>query len=351
MSNTNNTMQTQTSSALHNDTVSLCSVSKYQEIQRLQKKARLLKVSSMTGLKALQLNFKTLSDVLKDFCRVPSFKRTFSKDMDLLEKHLTKEILNEINCKTALTKLRTMFENAFISELRERLQKYIVFNAQSFKDTMIDSEVQSNTVKALNVDSVFMENTCSGKENSNYETVFNKSVNESSLDSETKDVHAIKYKMSKAKEKCITYFHSLHSHIQVPLKEDFKGTHIEHRFKRAFMSLFGQDDDTFTSTMFLNVDQLQKQLDKDKFQEDGSMAAFWVINRQFQKFIDSKFSLDYDSQMTDKYFVEYTRIKVKHFRDTLLQLMGNVEKFVAKRTRHQRQYDRRVNKRQMQMRE
>nr|GFA30655.1 hypothetical protein [Tanacetum cinerariifolium] len=86
------------------------------------------------------------------------------------------------------------------------------------------------------------------------------------------------------------------------------------------MSLFGQDDDTFTNTMFLNVDQLQKQLDKDELQEDGSMAAFWVINRQFQQLIDSKFTLDYDSQMADK-------------------------------TRHQRQYDRKVNKRQMQPQE
>ncbi|GJZ71115.1 hypothetical protein Tco_0634966 [Tanacetum coccineum] len=117
------------------------------------------------------------------------------------------------------------------------------------------------------------------------------------------------------------------------------------------MSLFGQDADTFTSIMLLNVDQLQNQLDKDNFQEDGSMAAFLMINRQFQKFIDLKFTLDYDSQMSNKYFVEYTRIEVKHFRDTLLQHMGNVKKFVAERTCHQRQYDRRVNKRQMQTQE
>ncbi|GJX36500.1 hypothetical protein Tco_0248057 [Tanacetum coccineum] len=117
------------------------------------------------------------------------------------------------------------------------------------------------------------------------------------------------------------------------------------------MSLFGQDVDTFTSTIILNEDQLQNQLDKDEFQEDGSMAAFWVVNNQFQKFIDSQFTLDYDSQITDKYFVEYTRIEVKHFRDTLLQHMGNVKKSVAERTRHQRQYDRRVNKRPMQTQE
>ncbi|GJS70207.1 hypothetical protein Tco_0703048 [Tanacetum coccineum] len=131
-----------------------------------------------------------------------------------------------------------------------------------------------------------------------------KSVKESNLDSAIKDVRAIKYKMSKSKERCMAYFRSLHSHLQVLYKEDLKGTHIEHGFKRAFMSLFGQDVDTFTSTMLLN----------------------------FQKFIDSQFYLDYDSQMTDKYIVEYTGIEVKHFRDTLLQHMGNVKKSVAERT-------------------
>ncbi|GKF23195.1 hypothetical protein Tco_0075517 [Tanacetum coccineum] len=132
-------------------------------------------------------------------------------------------------------------------------------------------------------------------------------------------------------------------------KDDLKGTRIEHGFKRAFMSLIGQDVDTFTRTMFLSVDQLQKQLDKDEFQEDGSMTAFWVVNNQFQKFIDSKVTLDYDSQMTDTYFVEYTGIEVQHFRDTLLQHLGNVKKSVAEITRHQRQYERRVSLMQIMM--
>ncbi|GJU79411.1 hypothetical protein Tco_1281776 [Tanacetum coccineum] len=55
--------------------------------------------------------------------------------------------------------------------------------------------------------------------------------------------------------------------------------------------------------------------------------------------------------MIDTYFVEYTRLEVQHFRDTLLQHLGNVKKSVAERTRHQRQYKRRVNKRQMQTQE
>nr|GEV81967.1 hypothetical protein [Tanacetum cinerariifolium] len=98
--------------------------------------------------------------------------------------------------------------------------------------------------------------------------------------------------------------------------------------------------------MFLYVDQLQNLLDKDEFQEDKSMAAFWVLNNQFQKFIDWQYFLDYDSEMTKKFFVEYTGIKVKQFRETPLLHMGNVKKSVAERTRHKKQYDKRMNERQ-----
>nr|GEX72126.1 hypothetical protein [Tanacetum cinerariifolium] len=81
------------------------------------------------------------------------------------------------------------------------------------------------------------------------------------------------------------------------------------------------------------------------------MAAFWMIDNQFQKFIDWQYFMDYDSQMTEKFFAEYTRIKVTQFRETLLQHMGNVKKSVAKRAHHQRQYERRVSNRQMQTQE
>nr|GEU71580.1 hypothetical protein [Tanacetum cinerariifolium] len=140
--------------------------------------------------------------------------------------------------------------------------------------------------------------------------------------SETKDVHAIKYEMSKSKHRCMAYFRSLHSHLQVLSKEDLKGTRIEHGFKWAFMSLFGQDNENFTSTMLLNIDQLQKQLDKDEFQEDGFMATFWV---------DMGNALDDGLVVTESNGIE------SKMQDE------------SSRTRHKRQYDRRVNKRQMQM--
>ncbi|GJT12053.1 hypothetical protein Tco_0859095 [Tanacetum coccineum] len=55
----------------------------------------------------------------------------------------------------------------------------------------------------MKVDFLVIQNTCSEKEDSNSENASNKLVKECSLNSETKDVHAIKYKMSKAKQSCM----------------------------------------------------------------------------------------------------------------------------------------------------
>nr|GEY11996.1 hypothetical protein [Tanacetum cinerariifolium] len=75
--------------------------------------------------------------------------------------------------------------------------------------------------------------------------------------------------------------------------------------------------------MFLNADQLKKQRDKEEFQEIGSMAAF-------------------------KYFRKYTQLEIQRFRYTLIQHMEYVKKSTDKRALHKREYDSRVNERQMQ---
>ncbi|GJY98169.1 hypothetical protein Tco_0515079 [Tanacetum coccineum] len=116
----------------------------------------------------------------------------------------------------------------------------------------------------------------------------------------------------KAKKSFMVSFRLLHSHLKLLSNNDLKGTRTECGFKRAFATLFYQDVQIFTDTMFLNVDQLQKQLDKEEFQENGSMAAFRVLETQFQKFIKPRFSLDDDDDgiMTQKYFLAYTGIEM-----------------------------------------
>ncbi|GKA17718.1 hypothetical protein Tco_0697555 [Tanacetum coccineum] len=79
------------------------------------------------------------------------------------------------------------------------------------------------------------------------------------------------------------------------------------------------------------------------------MAAFKVLETQFQKFIKSRILLDdEDVIMTRKYFLEYTQLEVQQFRDTLIQHMEFVKKSIDKRALHKREYESRVNEIQMQ---
>ncbi|GJR47559.1 hypothetical protein Tco_1315662 [Tanacetum coccineum] len=101
--------------------------------------------------------------------------------------------------------------------------------------------------------------------------------------------------------------------------------------------------------MFLNIDQLEKQLDNEEFQEIGSMTAFKVLETQFQMFIKSRIYLDDEYVvMTRNYFLKYTQIEIPELRDTLIQHMESVKKLIDARAQHKREYESRVNKRQMQ---
>nr|GEX85155.1 hypothetical protein [Tanacetum cinerariifolium] len=81
----------------------------------------------------------------------------------------------------------------------------------------------------------------------------------------------------KAKKSCMVSFLQLHSHLKRLSQNNLQGTQTESGFKCAFATIFGQDIETFIGTMFLNVEQLEKQPDKEDFQDIGSMAAFNVL--------------------------------------------------------------------------
>ncbi|GJV24125.1 hypothetical protein Tco_1376820 [Tanacetum coccineum] len=108
-------------------------------------------------------------------------------------------------------------------------------------------------------------------------------------DSEEQQMQQIQ---DKVKKSCMVSFRQLHSHLKLLSNNDLKGTRTECGFKRAFATLFGQDVESFTGTMLLNMDQLEKKLDNEEFQEIRSMAAFKVLETQFQMFIKSQIYLD-----------------------------------------------------------
>ncbi|GKF08897.1 hypothetical protein Tco_0043121, partial [Tanacetum coccineum] len=79
------------------------------------------------------------------------------------------------------------------------------------------------------------------------------------------------------------------------------------------------------------------------------MVAFKVLETQFQTFIKSQIYLDDEYViMTHKYFLEYTPLDIREFYNTLIQHMEYVKKSIDKRALHKREYDSKVNERQIQ---
>ncbi|GJY92379.1 hypothetical protein Tco_0508161 [Tanacetum coccineum] len=114
------------------------------------------------------------------------------------------------------------------------------------------------------------------------------------FNSQERELHQLKQMQENPKESCMVSFQLLHSHLKDLSNNDSKGTCIRGGFERAFATLFEQDVQNFTRTMLLNLDQLEKHLFKEKFQELESFSAFRVLLQQFQTFLYSRFSFDND---------------------------------------------------------
>ncbi|GJX81554.1 hypothetical protein Tco_0331035 [Tanacetum coccineum] len=159
-----------------------------------------------------------------------------------------------------------------------------------------------------------------------------------------RELYQLQQMQDKAKESCMISFRLLHSHLKV--------LSIKGGFERACVALFDQDNQTFTESLLLNLDNLEKQLDREEFQETESIGAFRVLMKQFQTFINFRYCFDdFDGAMIRKSFLEYTRTEIQQFRDTLIQHMESVKKSIDERAQHKRENNRRVNDRVMQSKE
>ncbi|GJY90243.1 hypothetical protein Tco_0505439 [Tanacetum coccineum] len=316
------------------DTLSSCSYSDEQDMQQMLKQAKILKGSCLNGLSALKSNFTrtleqgiTKSEFERAFSHifgedVDTFTRTFSQNMDTLEQQLTKETILESNCQNAFRDFR-----AYTSMEPQLFKEIILKNFDFIEDYMLKTIIHAQTIQKRLDDKKLQIQECTVQE-------------VKALDAISED---------KAKKSCMVSFRKLHSHLKHLSHDNLKGTRIESGFKRAFATLFGQDVETFIGTMFLNMDQLEKQLDKEEFQEIGSIASFKVLETQFQMFIKSRMYLDDEFVvMTSNYFLQYTQLAILEFHDTLIQHMESVKKSIDERAQHKREYDSWVNERQIQ---
>nr|GEW00652.1 hypothetical protein [Tanacetum cinerariifolium] len=114
-------------------------------------------------------------------------------------------------------------------------------------------------------------------------------------------LHQLQQMQDKAKESCMVSFRLLHSHLKALSNNDLKGTCIDGGFERAFVTLFDQDFQSSTRSMFLNLDQLGKQLDKEEYQEIGSFDAFRHMESLRKSILErAKHKREKDKMMSDR---------------------------------------------------
>ncbi|GJS74949.1 hypothetical protein Tco_0724830 [Tanacetum coccineum] len=130
------------------DTLSSCTDSEEMEMQRLQKKASIMKGSFLNGLSALKshltlLSKKDVPDINASECElafshifgedVHTFTRMFSQNMATLETQLTNETLHESNCKTAFGVLKTPFDKNYTLVLIRSSNSDGTYSRKDFK--------------------------------------------------------------------------------------------------------------------------------------------------------------------------------------------------------------------------
>ncbi|GKD06521.1 hypothetical protein Tco_1181495 [Tanacetum coccineum] len=146
-----------------NDTLSSCLDLDEQDIQQLQKQAKILKENSLNKFNALKTTTQHLER--QTFTNFPLFQQAFShlfhtdvrtfkyelsQNMNNLEKKLDNEILHEKDSKSAISVIKVQFDkfihlkmlksSNYDSNARKAMQDfkdYTQIEAQSFKDLII----------------------------------------------------------------------------------------------------------------------------------------------------------------------------------------------------------------------
>ncbi|GJT53231.1 reverse transcriptase domain-containing protein [Tanacetum coccineum] len=80
--------------------------------------------------------------------------------------------------------------------------------------------------------------------------------------------------------------------IILPTSFTSPGSFNQGRIRRHVWHYIVQDTLTFRELLLLNLDHLEKQLDKEEFQETESIDAFRVLMKQFQTFINFRYCFD-----------------------------------------------------------
>ncbi|GJT63178.1 hypothetical protein Tco_1006711 [Tanacetum coccineum] len=177
------------------DTATSNSNSQERELQQMQLEERQMHSNGMVWFKGLESHLRTLYQINvfnKRLFKIAfrtyfgeehqTFRKKMFHNLDQLGLQFERENLHEVNAKTLLKYGELRMKKSEVKEIKEtkkRLNEAILHEHDIEKSLKLQSKyVQINTVNALRVNSVVMEDKRYGKENSSSKTALSKSMNE-----------------------------------------------------------------------------------------------------------------------------------------------------------------------------
>ncbi|GKD80933.1 hypothetical protein Tco_1347772 [Tanacetum coccineum] len=174
-------------------------------------------------------------------------------------------------------------------------------------------------------------------------------------DSEEQEIQQLQKQTKILKENSLNKLNSLQTTTQ---HLSSSNNLMYYTFRDAFHRLFEADERTFRSVLSRNIQNLERQLNKETLHEKDSNSDLRVIKVQFDKFMHSKV-LDpsnynsYDLE-TRRDFKEYTHIEAQTFKETIIQNMNSIEQCIVERANHEQELPnglKRLNERKLQIQE
>ncbi|GJX07333.1 hypothetical protein Tco_0195265 [Tanacetum coccineum] len=125
-------------------------------------------------------------------------------------------------------------------------------------------------------------------------------------------------------------------------------TSMYYEFREAFHRLFNADVGTFKDVLSRNMQNLERQPNKETLHEKDFNSGLSMIKVQFDNFIHSSVlelsnSNSHALEITQD-FKSYTNIEAQTFKETIIQNMDSVEQCIIKRARHEQELQNRLKR-------
>ena len=163
-----------------------------------------------------------------------------------------------------------------------------------------------------------------------------KDILSSCSDFEEQEIQQLQKQAKSLKDNSLNKLNALKTTIQHLSSSNHS---MYYEFREAFYRLFEANEGTFKSELSLNMQNLEKQLNKETLHEKNSNSDLHAIKVQFHNFIHSKLfemsEYNTDAREIIQDLNAYTTMEAQPFKETIVQNMNSIEQCIIERARHQ----------------